>query len=256
MEDKIEKTSLDKKTKPKTVKKKFNLKKLLFFFIVFLVLALIGIFIYLGFTVSLESIQYKYRVFTIEKKILYLIEENKQINILEKYYSESENITLNTAIEDLSYSIEKNCKFFKINDNFLIALINGESRFAKFARSKIEIKDEKGKLIREDSALGFCQIYLTVWQDIIPIDADILFNSYENTYWGCYVLRHYLNKNNGDKFSALVNYNGGYKRSDEKYTTINTKTFIYISRILNDETKLNNYNLEFNLIEFLRFYFK
>jgi hypothetical protein len=256
---KIEKTvNIDKtinKVKPKVIKKHSLLGKILFFVILFLVLALVGIAVYLGFTTSVENIQYKYKIYIIEKKILYLITENKQVNVLEKYYKEAESITLTEAIKDLSFNIEKNCREFDISTDLLISLINNESRFAKFARSQIEIKDEYGRLIRTDQAFGYCQIYLRVWQDIIPIDADILFSSYENTYWGVYVLKHFLIKNNNDLFSAIVNYNGGYKKSDEKYTTINTITFNYICKIINDKNKLENYQSKFDIVEFLKFYF-
>ena len=77
----------------------------------------------------------------------------------------------------------------------MLGLIQVESGFHKFAVSKA-------------SARGYTQV-MPFWTDLIgDRDAQKLFNMQVNIRYGCVVLRHYLDSENGDLFRALGRYNG------------------------------------------------
>jgi soluble lytic murein transglycosylase-like protein len=83
----------------------------------------------------------------------------------------------------------------------MLGLIQVESGFRKFA-------------ISSAGARGFTQV-MPFWAGLIGDgDAKKLFNMQANIRYGCVVLRHYLDRENGDLFRALGRYNGSMGRAD------------------------------------------
>jgi soluble lytic murein transglycosylase-like protein len=81
----------------------------------------------------------------------------------------------------------------------VLGLIQVESAFRKFAISSV-------------GARGYMQI-MPFWVRVIG-DGDVgkLFNMQTNLRFGCVILRHYLDRENGDLFMALGRYNGSRGR--------------------------------------------
>ena len=83
----------------------------------------------------------------------------------------------------------------------MLGLIQVESGFRKFA-------------ISHAGARGFTQV-MPFWAGLIGDgDAKKLFNMQANIRYGCVVLRHYLDRENGDLFRALGRYNGSLGRAE------------------------------------------
>ncbi len=83
----------------------------------------------------------------------------------------------------------------------MLGLIQVESGFHKFA-------------ISSAGARGFTQV-MPFWAGLIGDgDAKKLFNMQANIRYGCVVLRHYLDRENGDLFRALGRYNGSLGRAE------------------------------------------
>ena len=83
----------------------------------------------------------------------------------------------------------------------MLGLIQVESGFRKFA-------------ISSAGARGLTQV-MPFWAGLIGDgDAKKLFNMQANIRYGCVVLRHYLDRENGDLFRALGRYNGSLGRAD------------------------------------------
>ena len=83
----------------------------------------------------------------------------------------------------------------------ILGLIQVESGFRKFS-------------ISSAGARGFTQV-MPFWAGLIGDgDAKKLFNMQANIRYGCVVLRHYLDRENGDLFRALGRYNGSVGRAD------------------------------------------
>ncbi|MCK5860427.1 MAG: lytic transglycosylase domain-containing protein [Abyssibacter sp.] len=76
----------------------------------------------------------------------------------------------------------------------VLAVIDIESRFDKFA-------------ISHAGALGLMQI-MPFWLDEIGRPNDNLFQVETNLRYGCAILKHYLDRENGDLTRALARYNG------------------------------------------------
>lgn len=76
----------------------------------------------------------------------------------------------------------------------VLAVIDVESRFDKFA-------------ISHAGALGLMQI-MPFWLDEIGRPDDNLFRIETNLRYGCAILKHYLERENGDLGKALARYNG------------------------------------------------
>ena len=81
----------------------------------------------------------------------------------------------------------------------VLGLIQVESAFRKFAISSV-------------GARGYMQI-MPFWVRLIG-DGDVgkLFHMQTNLRFGCVILRHYLDRENGDLFMALGRYNGSRGR--------------------------------------------
>ena len=82
-----------------------------------------------------------------------------------------------------------------LEPSLVLGLIQVESGFRKFA-------------ISSAGARGFMQV-MPFWTRVLAEgDASVLFQAQTNLRFGCVILRHYLNVENGDMFLALGRYNG------------------------------------------------
>ncbi len=86
----------------------------------------------------------------------------------------------------------------------VLGLIQVESNFRKFAVSSV-------------GARGYMQV-MPFWTRVIGDgDAGKLFHMSTNLRFGCVILRHYLDRENGDLYMALGRYNGS--RGQPQYPT-------------------------------------
>jgi len=76
----------------------------------------------------------------------------------------------------------------------VLAVINVESNFNRWAISRV-------------GAQGLMQI-MPFWRNEIPQAGDNLFDIRTNLRFGCTILKHYLDKEKGDRQRALARYNG------------------------------------------------
>jgi soluble lytic murein transglycosylase-like protein len=82
-----------------------------------------------------------------------------------------------------------------LEPSLVLGLIQVESGFRKFA-------------ISSAGARGFMQV-MPFWTRVLADgDASVLFQAQTNLRFGCVILRHYLNVENGDLFLALGRFNG------------------------------------------------
>lgn len=81
-----------------------------------------------------------------------------------------------------------------LEPEFVLAVIEVESRFKRFAISPV-------------GALGYMQVMPFWLEELDLADAD-LFDAQTNLRFGCTILRHYLDREKGDKTRALARYNG------------------------------------------------
>ena len=82
-----------------------------------------------------------------------------------------------------------------LDPSLVLGLIQVESGFRKFA-------------ISSAGARGFMQV-MPFWTRVLAEgDASVLFQAQTNLRFGCVILRHYLNVENGDLGLALGRYNG------------------------------------------------
>ena len=92
-----------------------------------------------------------------------------------------------------------------LEPSLVLGLIQVESGFRKFA-------------ISSAGARGFMQV-MPFWTRILAQgDAGALFQMQTNLRFGCVILRHYLNVENGDLFLALGRYNGS--RGQAQYPNV------------------------------------
>ena len=86
-----------------------------------------------------------------------------------------------------------------LDTGLVMGLIQVESAFRKFAVSPV-------------GARGYMQV-MPFWTRLIGNgDASSLFHMQTNLRFGCVILRHYLDRENGDLFLALGRYNGSRGR--------------------------------------------
>ena len=86
-----------------------------------------------------------------------------------------------------------------LDESLVLGLIQVESAFRKFAVSSV-------------GARGYMQV-MPFWSRLIG-DGDVgrLFHLQTNLRFGCVILRHYLDRENGDLYMALGRYNGSRGR--------------------------------------------
>jgi len=87
-----------------------------------------------------------------------------------------------------------------LDPQLILSIIQIESGFRKYA-------------ISHAGARGYMQI-MPFWVDTIGDTNHNLFHLRVNLRYGCMILRHYLNKENGDYFRALGRYNGSLGQPD------------------------------------------
>lgn len=88
-----------------------------------------------------------------------------------------------------------------LDTTMVLGLIQVESAFRKFAISRV-------------GARGYMQI-MPFWSRVIGDgDPSRLFNMQTNLRFGCVILRHYLDRERGDRFLALGRYNGSRGRAE------------------------------------------
>ena len=89
-----------------------------------------------------------------------------------------------------------------LETNLVLGLIQVESAFRKFAVSSV-------------GARGYMQV-MPFWTRVLGDgegDASRLFHMQTNLRFGCVILRHYLDRENGSLFMALGRYNGSRGRA-------------------------------------------
>jgi soluble lytic murein transglycosylase-like protein len=87
-----------------------------------------------------------------------------------------------------------------LDPQLVLGIIEVESRFRKYAVSR-------------SGARGYMQV-MPFWIKLIGSRGDNLFNLRTNLRYGCVILRHYLDVENGDYFRALGRYNGSLGKLD------------------------------------------
>jgi soluble lytic murein transglycosylase-like protein len=87
-----------------------------------------------------------------------------------------------------------------LDPQLVIGVIHHESAFRKYAVSPA-------------GARGYMQV-MPFWVRLIGLPDQNLFNLRMNLRYGCTILRHYLDVENGDYFRALGRYNGSLGRSE------------------------------------------
>ena len=88
-----------------------------------------------------------------------------------------------------------------LEPSLLLGLVQVESGFRKYAISSV-------------GARGYMQV-MPFWSRLIGDgDAGKLFHTQTNLRFGCVILRHYLERENGDVFYALGRYNGSRGRAE------------------------------------------
>lgn len=87
-----------------------------------------------------------------------------------------------------------------LDPQLVLGVIDIESGFKKYAVSRA-------------TARGYMQV-MPFWTKVFNRPRDNLFNLRINLRYGCVILRHYLNIENGDYFRALGRYNGSLGRPE------------------------------------------
>ncbi len=87
-----------------------------------------------------------------------------------------------------------------LDPQLVLGIIEVESRFRKYAVSRA-------------GARGYMQV-MPFWIKVIGRRGDNLFHPRTNLRYGCVILRHYLDVENGDYFRALGRYNGSLGKPD------------------------------------------
>ena len=87
-----------------------------------------------------------------------------------------------------------------LDPQLVLGVIEVESAFRKYAVSRA-------------GARGYMQV-MPFWVKLIGSKGDNLFHLRTNLRYGCVILRHYLDRENGDYFRALGRYNGSLGNAD------------------------------------------
>jgi len=96
--------------------------------------------------------------------------------------------------EEFLVTVHYEAKRAGLDPQLVLGLIQVESNFRKYAVSRA-------------SARGFMQV-MPFWVQLIGRRDDNLFHLRTNLRYGCVILRHYLDMENGDLYRALGRYNG------------------------------------------------
>ena len=93
-------------------------------------------------------------------------------------------------------SVQREAARNRIDPELLLAVIDVESRFNRFAVSRV-------------GALGVMQI-MPFWKNEIGRSEDNLSQIDTNVRYGAAILAHYIERSNGDLVQALARYNGSH----------------------------------------------
>lgn len=102
--------------------------------------------------------------------------------------------------EELLVTVHYEAKRAGLDPQLVLGLIQAESAFRKFAVSSA-------------GARGYMQV-MPFWVKLIGTADQNLFNLRTNLRYGCVILRHYLDIENGNLFRALGRYNGSLGKAD------------------------------------------
>lgn len=97
---------------------------------------------------------------------------------------------------DLLRAIHREAKRAQLKPDLVLALIQIESRFDRYAVSRA-------------GAQGLMQV-MPFWKNEIGHTEDNLTDTLTNLRYGCQILRYYMEKENGNWMQALARYNGSY----------------------------------------------
>ncbi len=108
--------------------------------------------------------------------------------------------------EELLVTVHYEAKRAGLDPQLVLGLIQVESAFRKFAVSGA-------------GARGYMQV-MPFWVKLIGAADHNLFNLRTNLRYGCVILRHYLDIENGNLFRALGRYNGSLGKADYPNTVL------------------------------------
>lgn len=104
------------------------------------------------------------------------------------------------AREEFLVTVHYEAKRAGLDPQLVLGIIQVESGFRKYAVSSA-------------GARGFMQV-MPFWMQLIGSQENNLFHLRTNLRYGCVILRHYLDIENGDVFRALGRYNGSLGRAE------------------------------------------
>lgn len=102
--------------------------------------------------------------------------------------------------EEFLVTVHYEAKRAGLDPQLVLAVIQVESAFRKYAVSRA-------------GARGYMQV-MPFWVSLIGRPTDNLFHLRTNLRYGCVILRHYLDQEQGDLYRALGRYNGSLGRPD------------------------------------------
>lgn len=101
---------------------------------------------------------------------------------------------------ELLKSVQHEAIRARLDPQMVLSLIQIESNFRKYA-------------VSSSGARGYMQV-MPFWIKLIGKSGDNIFRLRTNLKYGCVILRHYLDIENGDYFRALGRYNGSLGRPE------------------------------------------
>jgi soluble lytic murein transglycosylase-like protein len=104
------------------------------------------------------------------------------------------------AREEFLVTVHYEAKRAGLDPQLVLGIIQVESGFRKYA-------------VSSSGARGFMQV-MPFWTQLIGSQENNLFHLRTNLRYGCVILRHYLDIENGDVFRALGRYNGSLGRAE------------------------------------------
>jgi len=131
---------------------------------------------------------------------------NKSDSFADRFDAEVWLLDMSTRLErympdtaerlDLLRAIHREAKRAQLKPDLVLALIQVESRFDRYAVSSA-------------GAQGLMQV-MPFWKNEIGHSDDNLTNIATNLRYGCQILKFYMQKENGNWMRALARYNGSY----------------------------------------------
>lgn len=131
---------------------------------------------------------------------------NKSDSFADRFDAEVWLLDMSTRLErympdaaerlDLLRAIHREAKRAQLKPDLVLALIQIESRFDRYAVSSA-------------GAQGLMQV-MPFWKNEIGNSDDNLTNVATNLRYGCQILKFYMQKENGNWMRALARYNGSY----------------------------------------------